>query len=118
MNFNIVEQDTQKKEEYEYEKFIELYNQGLTTNEIQKQIGLTKYKYSKHRQEALMEGRIKPRQDMKNPKYYYQIKNGSYVISKRNPVTMKTENYGTYHSLEEVENKVEELKKNNWCKEL
>ena len=116
--FNIVEQDTQKKEEYEYEKLIELYNKGLTTTEIQKEIGLTKYKYSKHRQEALKEGRIKARQDTAEPKYYHRIKNGNYVITKRNSETMKMESYGTYHSLEEVEKKVEELKRNNWDREL
>lgn len=114
VNFNIVEQDTSKKEYYEYEELIRLYNKGLKTQEIMDTIGLTKYKYNKHKQEALSEGRIRSRQDMRNPKYYYKTSTGHYQIIKIEPKSKKRRCYGTYNTEEDVRNRVDELIKNNW----
>lgn len=115
--FRIVEQETSKKECYEYEKLIELYNKGYTTTQIQDMIGLTKYKYSKHRKEALENGRIKPRAETRTPKYYHRIHNGKFIITKRNPETNNMQSYGTYATEEEAKKQVEILKKNNWRRE-
>lgn len=115
VTFRIIEQDTSKKEKEEYEKFIELYNEGLTTQQILNEVGLTKYKYNKHKQEALKKGNIVPRQRYANPKYYYRTKNGHFIVSRRNPDTNIISSYGTYATEEEAQKKVRELIKNNWC---
>lgn len=114
MNFQIIEQDTQEKETREYEQLIELYNKGYTTTQIQERIGLTKYKYAKHRREAIKNGRILPKSETKNPKYYYKTRNNKYIISRRNPETNEMHSYGTYSTKEEAEQKVKELIEKNW----
>jgi len=114
VNFRIVEQDTSKKENYEYEELIRLYNEGLTTQNIMDTIGLTKYKYNKHKQEALREGRIKLRQDHSNPKYYHRTPAGNYQILKREPNSKRMKCYGTFDTESEAQEMVGKLIKNNW----
>lgn len=114
MGFNVIEQDTQKKELKEYEDVIKLYNKGFSVKKIKESLGLTAYKYSKHVNEALDEGRIKSRQSLKNPKYYYKTKNNKYCIQRRCSETKKMKSYGTYETEEQAKKKVAELIKNNW----
>lgn len=114
INFRVIEQNTSEKEKKEYEYFIKLYNEGLTVKEILSETGLTKYKYNKHKQEALCEGRIKSRQKHENPKYYYETPCGNYIITRRNPKTNRIMSYGTYVTEKEAQEKVKELIMNDW----
>ena len=93
---------------------IRLYNKGLAVNKIKEILGLTSYKYSKHMNEALGEGRIKSRKSLKSPKYYYKTKNNKFCIQRRCSETKRMKSYGTYETEEQAKKKVVELIKNGW----
>ena len=113
-NFRIIEGYDNYYDKYKL--FVEAYNKGINVRKIRDNLGLTSHRYQQYKKEALEEGKIKPRRDMKNPKYYTKTANGNYIIAKRDAETMKMISYGTYHTLEETLQIIEKLKKNNWKK--
>lgn len=112
MSFNIIRGDNDYYEKYDL--FVKAYNDGVKVRQIRDDLGLTSRRYQQYKKQALDEGKIKPRRDMMNPKYYTRTKNGHYIIVKRDVNARRMRSYGTYHTLEETLKVIEELKKNNW----
>lgn len=112
MNFNIVENKDSYYEKYDL--FVKAYNDGVKVRRIRDDLGLTSKRYQQYKNQALDEGKIRPRRDMKTAKYYTRTKCGNYIVVKREEGTRKMKSYGTYHTLEETLKVVEDLKKKNW----
>lgn len=112
MNYNIIEGSNDYYEKYDL--FVKAYNDGVNVRKIRTDLSLTSHRYQQYKKQALDEGKIKPRRDMKNPKYYTRTPNGHYIITKRDNESQKMRSYGTYHTLEETLKMIEFLKKNNW----
>ena len=99
-----------------FSTFVEEYNKGTLTKVIIKELNLNDKKYRKYLDSAVEQGLVvaRRRNSIKNAKYYYKTRNGSFIVSKRNPYTHRIETFGTYHSLDEAKDKVDELIKCNW----
>ena len=124
MNFKIVEGCVDEFNKELYEQFISLYNNtNIPVQDIRVKLGLNSKKYTKYRQKALHENRIKPRRiyptSRKKQNKKNNVKNYSYNphIRKwyvKKGKDYKTITYGAYDSEEIAKKIVEKLKEHDW----
>lgn len=114
MNFNIVE-----KKESSYEDMKEAYLNGIRGKQLREMFDIGSSAYTRLLKEFREDGIIVPHRGnnkinkpIKN--YYYRVINGIgyWVVSKK--INYKTYYFGHYHSKAEAEERVKELKQNNW----
>ena len=100
-----------------YQLFCKLYNEGIPTNDMQNQLGISKSKFWKFYHQAIENEEITPRKKrgVKNQGKYYWKKDGKYVVQK--VVDGEVRYFGTYPTEEMAKFAVKLCKLLDWREE-